>query len=233
MRLTFAHRTAPHRTVQHSTAQHSTAQHSTAQHSTAQQAQLCRAPCRGVLFCTHVWQSCCHAFISVTPHSTMLLLHLPGHNQMQHSMFAWHSTEQLRIAGVLQGVRSADKLPELLACIHTSNATLRWLVLHMAGSSQSKLSTAVAKQAVDKDALVKLLLDTAFLESWVGSSFHSFIHYTHLLPPRSGTYSPECIPIRVPVLGGLSNCCFSCFCNFSTNPTCLSVGARLHSECRC
>ena len=29
---------------------------------------------------------------------------------------------------------------------------------------------------------------------------HACIHYTHLLPVGSGTYGPECVPIRVPVL---------------------------------
>ncbi len=29
---------------------------------------------------------------------------------------------------------------------------------------------------------------------------HSFIHHTRFLPLGSGTYSPECVSIRVPVL---------------------------------
>jgi len=41
------------------------------------------------------------------------------------------------------------------------------LLLHMAGHPQSKLSAAVAKQNIDKGAVIKLLLDSAYLESWV------------------------------------------------------------------
>ena len=67
----------------------------------------------------------------------------------------------------MQGVRSAEKLPGLLACIHSNNVMLRWLLLHMAGHPQSKLSAAVAKQNIDKGAVIKLLLDSAYLESWV------------------------------------------------------------------
>ena len=69
---------------------------------------------------------------------------------------------------VLQGVQSADKLPGLLACLHSSNACLRWLMLHTAGHRHSKVATALDKQGVGQEALLKLLLDTAFLESWVG-----------------------------------------------------------------
>jgi hypothetical protein len=70
-------------------------------------------------------------------------------------------------AAAMQGVRSAEKLPGLLACIHSNNVMLRWLLLHMAGHPQSKLSAAVAKQSIDKDAVIRLLLDSAYLESWV------------------------------------------------------------------
>ncbi|KAL0035553.1 hypothetical protein WJX77_011820 [Trebouxia sp. C0004] len=68
-----------------------------------------------------------------------------------------------------KGVRSAEKLPGLLACIHSNNVVLRWLLLHMAGHPQSKLSAAVAKQSIDKDAVIRLLLDSAYLESWTKS----------------------------------------------------------------
>lgn len=37
----------------------------------------------------------------------------------------------------------------------------------MAGSPHSKQSQAVAKQAVDQQAVIGLLLDTAALEHWV------------------------------------------------------------------
>jgi len=37
----------------------------------------------------------------------------------------------------------------------------------MAGHPQSKLSAAVAKQNIDKGAVIRLLLDSAYLESWV------------------------------------------------------------------
>ena len=68
---------------------------------------------------------------------------------------------------MLQGFPATDRLAELLSLINSSNATLQWLLLHSAGPQLSKVSAAVAKQSMDKQELCKLLLDTAYLESWV------------------------------------------------------------------
>ena len=68
---------------------------------------------------------------------------------------------------MLQGFPATDRLPELLALIESGNVSLRWLLLHSAGPQLSKVAAAVAKQGIDKGKLCKLLLDIAFLESWV------------------------------------------------------------------
>lgn len=68
---------------------------------------------------------------------------------------------------VLQGLQAINKLSELLVIISGSNAALRWLLLHPAGPQLSKVAAAVAKQNIDKAKLCALLLDVAYLESWV------------------------------------------------------------------
>ena len=71
---------------------------------------------------------------------------------------------------VVQGTQGLDSLPKLLSCIKANNMTLRWLLLHTGGHHRGKQATAVAKQAVDQEAVVGLLLDTAALEHWVSTS---------------------------------------------------------------
>lgn len=68
----------------------------------------------------------------------------------------------------MQGKLGLDSLPELLTCMTANNTALRWLLLHTGRQHQGKQATAVAKQAVDQDAVIGLLLDTAALEHWVG-----------------------------------------------------------------
>jgi len=72
---------------------------------------------------------------------------------------------------------------------------LRWLLLHMAGHPQSKLSAAVAKQSINKDAVIRLLLDSAYLESWVRLATHLLVHslklYSHVFCRRPDDSSPD------------------------------------------
>lgn len=70
----------------------------------------------------------------------------------------------------MQGTQGLDSLLELLSCITTNNTTLRWLLLHTGRHHKGKQATAVAKQAVDQEAVIGLLLDTAALEHWVITS---------------------------------------------------------------
>ena len=118
----------------------------------------------------------------------------------------------------MQGVRAAEKLPGLLACIHSNNVMLRWLLLHMAGHPHSKLSAAVAKQSIDKGAVIRLLLDSAYLESWV--SRVPICWHTHSL-------STEMSSAGVQMMQALTSCLYvtpfeqpPCFRQFTTQTLC-------------
>lgn len=80
-----------------------------------------------------------------------------------------------------QGNLGLDSLPELLSCITASNTALRWLLLHThrqpKGKQATAVATAVAKQAVDQDAVIGLLFETAALEHWVSHYCQLFCCY--------------------------------------------------------
>ena len=114
--------------------------------------------------------------------------------------------DQLLPVLAVQGNLGLTSLPELLSCITANNSALRWLLLHtgrqLKGKQTTAVATAVAKQAVDQDAVVGLLLDTAALEHWVNRL------------PLSLVFVVSCL---------LNHCCCQLHAGFLTSPAASAV----------
>ena len=120
-------------------------------------------------------------------------------------------------ASILQGAQLVDKLPELLSVVQESNTALQWLMLHSAGPQLSKVSTAVAKQNVDRVKLCRLMLDAAYLVQEVMHSLAACIAVCAVFcavvdPHTEVMLSRHCFPDMTPVSGKYNQANFSIGC---------------------